>query len=95
MLETRRNKMKSFKSTLCAVLLAMALSSSAFAGNITGAPGNITGRNGNITGAPGNITGRAGNITGAPGNITGAPDPSDGMTAIDILGIMIWDILIP
>ena len=53
--------MKRFKSILCASLLALAVSSSAFAGNITGkAPGNITGD----PKVAGNITGRAGNITG-------------------------------
>ena len=74
--------MKSFKSTLCAVLLALAVSSSALAGNITGK-------------APGNITGRNGNITGAPGNITGEPEQTDEISVADILGIMIWDILVP
>lgn len=54
--------MKSFKSILCAALLALAVSSSAFAGNMTGkAPGNITGGTTNIAG---NMTGRVGNITG-------------------------------
>lgn len=51
--------MKSFKSILCASLLTMAMTSSAFAGNITTlANGNITTlANGNITTLTcGNIT---------------------------------------
>ena len=57
--------MKRFKSILCTSLLTLAISSSAFAGNITGKSGNITGSptniSGNITGSPTNISG---NITG-------------------------------
>ena len=72
--------MKSFKSALCAVLLALAVSSSAFAGNITGK-------------APGNITGRNGNITGAPGNITGEPEQIDEISVADILSMILWDVV--
>lgn len=56
--------MKNFKSILSAALLTLAISSAAFAGNISGAPGNISGAPGNISGAPGNISGVAGNISG-------------------------------
>ncbi|HEY8188355.1 MAG TPA: hypothetical protein VIF64_19960 [Pyrinomonadaceae bacterium] len=46
--------MKRFKSILCTSLLTLAISSSAFAGNITGKSGNITGSPSSISG---NITG--------------------------------------
>jgi hypothetical protein len=50
--------MKRFKSILCASLLTLAVSSSAFAGNITG-------KKGNITGAPSSIAGDIHGVTGA------------------------------
>lgn len=52
--------MTRFKSVLCASLLTLAISSSAFAGNITSRTGNITSTSSNISG---NITSRTGNIT--------------------------------
>ena len=57
--------MTRFKSVLCASLLTLAMSSSAFAGNITSRSGNITSTStsseisGNITSRSGNITSRA------------------------------------
>lgn len=50
--------MKRFKSILCASLLTLAVSTSAFAGNITG-------RKGNITGAPSSIAGDIHGVTDA------------------------------
>ena len=55
--------MKRFQSILCASLLAVALASTAFAGNITTRSGNITTKGGNITTKDGNITTKDGNIT--------------------------------
>jgi len=71
--------MKSLKTILCALLLALTLCSTAVAGDITGPtfakPGDITGvaKPGDITGAkaPGDITGILGDITGIWGDITG------------------------
>ncbi len=68
--------MKNFKSTFCAVLLALALSSSVFAGDITG------GRAGDITG------GRTGDITGGRnGDITGGLTAGD-ILGIIIWGVL-------
>jgi hypothetical protein len=63
--------MKRLQSILCVSLLALTLSSSAFAGEITGRAGEITGKPGEITGKAGEITGRPGEITGKAGEITG------------------------
>ena len=66
--------MKRFQSILCASLLTIAISSTALAGNISGAPapaGNISGLSGNISGLLGNISGLLGNISGFLGNISG------------------------
>lgn len=87
--------MKKLQSILCVSFLTLAISSVTLAGNISGAPapdnGNISGRNGNISGAPapdnGNISGRDGNISGRNGNISG-------ISVGDILGIIIWDVLL-
>ena len=77
--------MKRFQSILFASLLAISLSGTALAGDITGrptsAPGDITGAPGDITGKPGDITGKPGDITGIMGDITG------------IYGILIMSIL--
>ena len=95
--------MKRFQSILCASLLTLAMSSAAFAGNISGAPtrdGNISGAPGNISGAPtrdGNISGAPGNISGAPtsGNISGTPGNISGFTEevysalLDLLGAIV------
>ncbi|HEV7395543.1 MAG TPA: hypothetical protein VGN86_03440 [Pyrinomonadaceae bacterium] len=72
--------MKRIKSILGIALLSLAVSSTAFAGNISGSPapdssssylGNISGYLGNISGYLGNISGYLGNISGRLGNISG------------------------
>lgn len=69
--------MKRFQSILAAATLTLAISATAFAGDITGrataTAGDITGlsRPGDITGKPGDITGKNGDITGLLGDITG------------------------
>ena len=68
--------MKRIKSILSVALLTVAISSTAFAGNISGSPapdtsGNISGYLGNISGYLGNISGYLGNISGYLGNISG------------------------
>lgn len=56
--------MKRLQSILCAALLTLAMSSAAFAGQISG-------RSGQISGAPGQISGIYGQISGLPGQISG------------------------
>jgi hypothetical protein len=79
--------MKKLQSILCASLLTLSICSVGFAGQISGRDGQISGRNGQISG-------RNGQISGAPGQISGAPDPTDEISISDILGIMIWDVLL-
>lgn len=77
--------MKRFQSILCASLLTLAMSSAAFAGNISGAPNS-----GNISGAPGNISGtpNSGNISGTPGNISGFAEEVY-LTLLGLLGAIV------
>jgi hypothetical protein len=61
--------MKRFQSILCASLLTAALSSTAFAGQISGTPGQISGKPGQISGKPGQISGKPGQISGLPWSV--------------------------
>ena len=62
--------MTRFKAILFATILTLAVSTSAFAGDITGRSGDITGKS--TTTSSGDITGRRGDITGkSAGDITG------------------------
>lgn len=67
--------MKRFQSILAASTLTLAISATAFAGDITGKAGDTTAQAiaGDITGRtkPGDITGKPGDITGKLGDITG------------------------
>ena len=58
--------MTRFKSALCASLLTVALSSAAFAGEITGKASMTTGSPSVSVTKTGEITGRKGEITGSP-----------------------------
>ena len=82
--------MRRLQSILCASVLTLSICSAAFAGQISGRSGQISGDPGQISGAPGQISGAPGQISGAPGQISGAPE----LSARDILGIIIWDILV-
>jgi hypothetical protein len=72
--------MKRFQSILFTSLLALSLSGTALAGDITG---RLAAAPGDITGAPGDITGIKGDITGIRGDITGL------LSWGDITGVMI------
>lgn len=61
--------MKRIKSILLTSLLTLAISSTAFAGNISGSA--TPSRSGNISGYLGNISGYLGNISGVVSNVLG------------------------
>ena len=68
--------MKRFKSILCASLLTLAISSVAFAGDLSGRPvnGDLSGKPGDLSGKPGDLSGRPGDLSGKPGDLSGLED---------------------
>jgi len=63
-------KMKSFKSILCASLLTLALSASAFAGDMTSIKGDTTSIKGDMTSIKGDMTSIKGDMTSIKGDMT-------------------------
>jgi|SwirhirootsSR3_FD_contig_21_23978523_length_300_multi_2_in_0_out_0_1 hypothetical protein len=61
--------MKRITSIALTAVLTLVISSTAFAGNISGSPAPI--KNGNISGYLGNISGYLGNISGVVSTILG------------------------
>jgi len=73
--------MTRFKSIVFALALTLAISSSAFAGEITGKSGKVPNKSGEITGKA--ISGKTGEITGKKGEITGIVQ-----TVLSVIGML-------